>query len=74
MTMAVEAGPLYKHGDVDEAAYERFYQKTLKSYRRVAAKGRGLYAGWTDEQCIEAAGFYCRSYRHQFRVLVPVTR
>ncbi len=72
---------LYTPGAVDEAAFARFVAKTEASYRRSVAKhnarGKGLYLGWTDADCVEAARAYCGCYRHQFRVLVlvdPVTR
>ena len=63
---------MFKHGDVDEAAYAAFVAKTIKSNKRAVAKGRGVWAGKTDADAIEAAEQYCRCYRHQFRTLIPV--
>lgn len=65
---------LYKPGDVDETAYGKFLAKMVKYYRRCRDKRHHFYTDWTDAQCQEAAEFYCRSYRHQFRVLVSVER
>ena len=65
---------LYRAGEVDEAKYAAFVAKTVRSNLRARdkanAKGdpRGLWYGFTDEQCREAAEAYCHCYRHQKRV------
>lgn len=68
---------LYRPGAVDEEKYTAFVAKTIKQNIRARdkanAKGdaRGLWFGFTDEQCQLAAEQYCHCYRHHFRVLVP---
>lgn len=72
---------LLRPTDVDETAYAAFLANTTKHYKKLRDKANargngkgviGMYLGWTDEQCAEAARSYCGAYRHQFRVLVPV--
>lgn len=65
---------MFRNGDVDEAAYAKFVAKTIKSNMRARDKankrGDGIWFGFTDDQCREAARSYCAMYRHQFRVLI----
>lgn len=71
---AVETKLFTPTADHDEVRYAAFVAKTLRGYVRARdkanAKGKpeAMYYGWTDAECAEAAGFYCRAYRHQFRV------
>lgn len=77
MDNATVTTSLWTHGEVDEAKFAAWVEKTAKSYRRWRDKGKSLYVGWTDEQCTEAARFYCGCYQHHFRVQIqidPVTR
>ena len=68
---------LYRPDAVDETKYAAFVAKTVRSNMKARdkanAKGdaRGLWFGFTDEQCRLAAEQYCHCYRHHFRVLVP---
>ena len=77
--MTVETSGLLRPAHVDETKYQAFYDKTVKSYQRQVAKAhakgnqRSDVWGWTDEDCHRAAEAYCECYRHQFRVLVPVS-
>ncbi len=68
---------MFTHGAVEEDKYATFLAKTANSYMRARAKGRGVYAAWTDEECWAAAHAYCGMYRHHFRAQIridPVTR
>lgn len=64
--------------DIDEAKYAAFVAKTVKSNMRARDKADrrgdpgGLWYGFTDEQCAEAARSYCEMYRHQFARLVEI--
>lgn len=68
--------------DIDQAAFAKFVAKTRRGYERwvrLAKTGTERerrrhrdYAEWTEVDVDAATRFYCNSYRHQFRVLVPV--
>lgn len=66
----------YVNGAVDETAFAAFVAKTVKSNMRARDKankaGRGIWHGFSDDDCREAARSYCSCYRHHFRVLIPV--
>ena len=66
----------YKPGAVDEERYGAFVEKMRRFYRRQVAKGannmKSMYYGWTETDIEAATGAYCRAYRHQYRVLVPI--
>ena len=77
MSTDVVTSGLLRPTNVDEVAYAKFVAKTVASIKRMrdkaASKPRAIYHGATDAECVTAAEVYCRAYRHQFRVLVPVT-
>jgi hypothetical protein len=68
----VVATKRFTQGAIDETAYGAFVARQVKSTKRQRDKGRRDFAGLTDAECVEMAESYCRMYRHQFRVLVPV--
>lgn len=74
--MTVETSGLLRTTTVDEPRFAAFVAKMVASYRRSRDKhtkaGRGMYFGWTDAQCQEAARFYCGVYRNQFLKTEPV--
>ena len=65
----------FTNGPVDEVKFAAFVAKTIRSNRwaRDRAKKGGIWFGLTDEECDAAARSYCACYRHQFRVLIPVS-
>lgn len=75
-TTVVTSGLLRATDEIDQIRFDLFVAASIKSNLRARNKaddrGRGLWFGKTDEECIAAAVAYCECYKHQFRIFVPV--